>query len=700
MSTRFHSKFHRHNHHTDPSTDPRFPDSAYDPIASPDSPFLGAFVLSGTLIAHSPLSAYTAHFINTNGAALLLEGYPHALSATGSTVIQNLTCDDIVINKNFSVFSSLVINNSLSIQGNLPVSGDIINLKDAYLGNNTLFIASSSKNVGINTLEPNYPLTVNGTISSTGTGIFDGDLYIGSLFSVNSVEVKVTPPLNVQNSALITGNLNLSGDLNVKENTTIGKSLKVGPNTLLVNDTNARVGIRTSSPVVELTVNGEISASKQITAGDTLLVGNTTLYAIATSNKVGINTLEPNVELTVIGEISSTGSTYFGDSTLFVDATGRRVGVNTIYPNTDFTVNGEISATGIVYSASGIEIYTGSSDVTLFSKDGKVGINTDAPNVDLTIAGDVSATGAVYFNNVYVHETLSAVSSVIFTSQLTAGDTLFVDSVNKRVGVNTDAPNVDLTVVGDISATGAIYTGSNAFSIDPINKRTLVHEISSSGNAIFSVNLTAGDTLFVDSVNKRVGVNTDAPNVDLTIAGDVSATGTVYFNNVNVHETLSAVNNVIFTSQLTAGDTLFVDSVNKRVGVNTDAPNVDLTIAGDVSATGTVYFNNVNVHETLSAVNNVIFTSQLTAGDTLFVDSVNKRVGVNTDSPNLDLTVVGDISATDKIYGTFIFSTLTLHPTANSITGLTTTLSSVSASDEFLIIGLNGTRRALRLWDF
>jgi hypothetical protein len=51
MSSRFHNKFHRHNHHTLPSTDPRYPDSAHDPIASPDSPFLGDFHLDGKLSA-------------------------------------------------------------------------------------------------------------------------------------------------------------------------------------------------------------------------------------------------------------------------------------------------------------------------------------------------------------------------------------------------------------------------------------------------------------------------------------------------------------------------------------------------------------------------------------------------------------------------------------------------------------------------
>jgi hypothetical protein len=49
MSSRFHNKYHRHNHHTTAINDPRYPDASHDPIASPDSPFYGPFVMYGTL---------------------------------------------------------------------------------------------------------------------------------------------------------------------------------------------------------------------------------------------------------------------------------------------------------------------------------------------------------------------------------------------------------------------------------------------------------------------------------------------------------------------------------------------------------------------------------------------------------------------------------------------------------------------------
>jgi hypothetical protein len=51
MSNRFHNKYHRHNHHSYTIDDVRYPDAGHDPIASYDSPFLGEFVMHGTLSA-------------------------------------------------------------------------------------------------------------------------------------------------------------------------------------------------------------------------------------------------------------------------------------------------------------------------------------------------------------------------------------------------------------------------------------------------------------------------------------------------------------------------------------------------------------------------------------------------------------------------------------------------------------------------
>lgn len=84
MSSRLHSKYHRHNHHTRTALDPRYPDASHDPIASYESPFLGDFVMQGALSA-IPLQE--------NGIAVRAEGIISAktvatdeISFTGDTL--------------------------------------------------------------------------------------------------------------------------------------------------------------------------------------------------------------------------------------------------------------------------------------------------------------------------------------------------------------------------------------------------------------------------------------------------------------------------------------------------------------------------------------------------------------------------------------------------------------------------------------
>ena len=87
MSNRFHSKFHRQNHHTYSS--PTNPDSGNDPIASFSNPFNGDFVLTGGLSANVPYtSAYSAVFSGGN-VGIKTNTPIHSLTVAGSISAAN-----------------------------------------------------------------------------------------------------------------------------------------------------------------------------------------------------------------------------------------------------------------------------------------------------------------------------------------------------------------------------------------------------------------------------------------------------------------------------------------------------------------------------------------------------------------------------------------------------------------------------------
>ena len=81
ISNRFHNKWHRHHHHTYGTVGE--PDSARDPIASPEDPFRGDLVLDGALSASAPLSAYAGKFYTNATNATTLISYAAGPNSIG-----------------------------------------------------------------------------------------------------------------------------------------------------------------------------------------------------------------------------------------------------------------------------------------------------------------------------------------------------------------------------------------------------------------------------------------------------------------------------------------------------------------------------------------------------------------------------------------------------------------------------------------
>jgi hypothetical protein len=109
MSSRFHSKYHRHNHHTLKIDDPRYPDASHDPIASPDSPFLGPFVLYG------PLSSYAIppeNVIENFNLLIVPPAGSFYAPAVSAIAVQ--------------AEGSVNITGSLNVSGNITAGGDLI----------------------------------------------------------------------------------------------------------------------------------------------------------------------------------------------------------------------------------------------------------------------------------------------------------------------------------------------------------------------------------------------------------------------------------------------------------------------------------------------------------------------------------------------------------------------------------------------
>ena len=159
---------------------------------------------------------------------------------------------------------------------------------------------------------------------------------------------------------------------------------------------------------------------------------------------------------------------------------------------------------------------------------------------DVLIQGTLSALGESFFLNT-VFQTTTAITvnnngtgpalsalqtgdeAVAAFYDLETGVALYVDGHAARpgyVGVKTETPNVELTVVGDISASGAVY-GSNI-----LNKYTYPVGDGAATSFTFDHNLGSEDliTTVIDSSTKAVVY----PSVVYTTLSSV----TVEFSNV------------------------------------------------------------------------------------------------------------------------------------------------------------------------
>jgi hypothetical protein len=190
------------------------------------------------------------------------------------------------------------------------------------------------------------------------------------------------------------------------------------------------------------------------------------------------------------------------------------VGVKTSTPNKDFTVNGEISSSNTIWDSDGNSNQWNSAYSTVNSN--------SATTWDNALA------------NSYTHANFLPLSGGNVSGVLEAGTgsiSLFV-SANK-VGVNTEAPNQALTVVGSISASGVISASASNVKVNVVNNSAdrifsdtdnnkVIHfdTTTSSLCAIFPSSLSNGFNVAIMNVgtNQLVLSAADLKSIGATIA--------------------------------------------------------------------------------------------------------------------------------------------------------------------------------------
>ena len=814
-----------------------------------DSGAIAEDILNFTLeaaIINGNVTANTVSFNNVNTSVTTLSNVgisnslPTDTLSVGSKVFVNqTTANTLTVLGNTYIQNSLVVDGDATFNGlvttlhanNTVIKDAILELgKDNVVGDSILDLGfimtrpNPDANVAIGFREVSNEFVIAYTNSNAGGHTItpvgqDMNVHVyGQIFTESNVGIINTSPIH---SLDVGSNLFVdefgSNILVVTGNTSISADLTVDGDTLFVDSGVDKVGINTLTPSAELHVVGNTYISSNLT------VDTNTLHVDVVSNRVGINQINPTKDLDVNGTIAATrrvdnsgydrlligtdtGATIHPSSNTHLISLGYRAGYDRQQSN---SVAIGYQAGSVTQAESSIaigersgETGQGASSIAIGDKAAfqnqaaySIAIGENAGGQDqlgnsIAIGKDAGSQnqgqksiaigdgagkfnqgeGAIAIGYYAGYPTSQAAGSVIInggtdtagfnntttqnalfinpvrnvnnsnllmynadSKEFTYGttlnntlnvsnnftvdtDTLFVDSVNDSVGINTASPVANLHVVGNTYISSNLTVDLNTLHVDT-NKHFVGIEtnypdatLHLMGNAYISEDLTVDtDTFHVDSATNSVGIENKTPQANLHVVGNVyvSSNLTVDTDTLHVDTTthsvgietktpdanLHVLGNTYISNDLMVGtnfivdtDTLYVDSGTNSVGIETNSPEANLHVVGNVYVSSNLTVDTDTFHvdaennsvglgtktpnAKLHVIGNAYVSSNLTVDtDTLHVDAENNSVGLGTKTPNAKLHVIGNAYVSDDL----TVATNTLHvDTATDSVGIGT----------------------------
>jgi uncharacterized protein YoxC len=369
------------------------------------------------------------------------------------------------------------------------------------------------------------------------------------------------------------------------------------------------------------------------------ITGNLTIYGdlSATGTSYFANTIYTTTSALSIININNTGPALYvanngtGDLASFYDldtntevfhiggANGSfpNIGVKTSTPNKDFTVNGEISASGNIWT-SGNFISAGKELMSIIYPDINLGVSSYT-----TVRSNSANWNASYTNLV----TNSA-------AYLSGSDLSFLSVSGNWNSVYTSTRD-------NSGSWNSVYNTVNPLSSSWNSVYNTVNPLSSNWNSVYTnVNVNSGSYATINYTDSKFfpisgGNITGATKIqgNLTVYGDLSATGNSYFFNT-VYSTTSALSVInigntgpaLYVGNNGTGDIASFYDIDSNlevfhiggangtfpnVGVKTSTPNVDFTVNGEISANNTIYDISGNSNQWNSVYNTVISNSAI-----------------------------------------------------------------------------------------
>lgn len=660
MSNRFHNKFHRQNHHSDPTVG--YPDSAFDPIASFEQPFKGEFYSQGDIITTQNLSA-GVNLNVTNNANIFGTSVRTPNIGTGednSVVVLNasgyLKTDEI----NPGVWDTTMKFVSAS-DGALTVNR-LTKATDAA-GINESIVFDNGTNVGIGTDTPGAKLTISGTLSTSGTATIGtiADNTTGTSVVIESGGLLQKRTLNVAAFNTISRFVSASdGDLTINRLPKATDSN--GINESIIYDDGINVGVGTDTPTEKLHVQGNAVITGTVETANIGTGEDNSVVILDVTGKLRTDEINPAVWNTSMGIVSA------DDKDLDAGYIPKAI------------------------NALGLD-----KSIIFESGSGNIGIGTASPNEKLTVSGNLSASGTATIGT--IADNATGTSVVIETAGLLQKRTLnaaafdttskFVSASDGTLSVNyltkaTDAAGINESIVFD--------NGTNVGISEASPKGKFHVKAGSSGTTAVEPNSIG---IFENSGNSYISIlSPTAQYAGVVMGGPTNPYGSyVSWNHDNLALKV-ATNHAGGSIQLLAGTEQEAARITAagNVGIGTTSPSEKLTVKGNLSASGTATIGTIptnDINTSFVVESNGLLqkrTLNIAAGNTVarFVSASDGALSINhltkaTDSNGINESIISDDGASAYVGGNLTISgNLTALGNSYFLNTLFTTTSAIS----------------------
>ena len=637
----------------------------------------------------------------------------------------------ILDNGNFGIGGNDAPPKTLSVTGDISASGNIITATNVLVSGSILSIGpiSSSGNITGSEIKGEFitapsasianltttNITSSGNISSSGTGIFN------KLEVHNSGPELVLKDTTDDDDHKIRFNDN-SGNTDYQIDTTSDiftiRAVANNPMAFFTNNTErvrilngGNVGIGTDSPAKKLTVKGVISASGEIITATNILATGSIKGDFITAPSASITNLT-TTNITSSGQISASGNIHgeklFIEDDIFIgsDTNGTAPNAATrsirfgAHENDDIFIQGYHSANN---NGSHLRLAVrddGSDSITIetigFSGDrvdSRGNVKIQGGSITNTISGETADSFNVQFEN-------SSSSGRAFTSSL------FVSS-SGNVGIGTDSPDNALHISYNSSAlegsvqnnTGAVglqIENTNADGVAAIHLRSsdadgyIMYDDSGANAGDFYFKTDGGDSLAVLTLldGGNVGIGEESPsekihitqgNLRIETAGDGAQS--IKFTEDDTERARIEFDSHDDRNDLSIQTTDVSDALQDRlvvktsqnlsqvsVATNTPAPNMEFTVAGNISASKQFLLQgSASIgHPSVTAPTEGLYVKgNISASSDLFVKG--------------NISASGNITGSD-VQGETLTANVFLSSPSASLTNITTTNITASAN--------------------